>query len=241
MARGVRSGPAGRLFLGDTDPHYHALRAYRIATNYPRIPWRDERMNYPIGADLLWPPLLDFSVASLAVAVEGRSPPLGTVERVAALLPPIFGVATVAALALLGGVLFGGGPWLAAALLLALLPLHAEFTAVGCADKHAGEALLMTLVMLAFVASWRGAVGLARRLPPVAALGVLLALSFWNWQGSALYLVLLCAFVGAWHLVERDGARARRIEEALAIGAATGAFLLALSIGSGADRGHCRP
>ncbi len=149
-------------------------------------------------------------------------------------------MATVAALALLGGVLLGGGPWLAAALILALLPVHAEFTAVGCADQHAGEALLMTLVMLAFVASWRPAVGLARRLLPAAALGVLLALSFWNWQGSVLYVAVLCACAGAWHLVERDGVTARRIEEALAIGAASVRSCWCCRSGSGADRGRCR-
>lgn len=217
---------AGAAFVGDTDTHYHVLRAERIAGNFPSTPWRDEGMNYPKGADILWPPLFDQAIAGAAFVVSRGRPTPTSVERVAAVFPPLLGVATVAVVWAIGFVLFGPGPWLLAALLFALLPVHVEFSVVGRPDQHVSELLLQALVTLAFVGGWvRERAAAPRRLWALA-LGIAITLSFWNWQGSALYLVLLSGFGAVWHVFDREGVVARRVHETLALGAGAGAALL---------------
>lgn len=224
-----RAGRPGAALLGDTDPYYHALRAERIAERFPHVPWHDEGMNYPLGADILWPPLFDQLIASGAVVAGGGAASRADIERVAAWLPVIIGVATVGLLAAFGPVLFGDGPWLGAALLLALLPAHVEFTVLGRADQHAAELLLQTAAMLAFAALWGADPTRGRRRAGLA-MGLALALSFWNWQGSALYLLLMAACTAAWHIRDEGGESAACVAWGLASGAGTGAVLLAGSL-----------
>ena len=224
------AGRSGASFVGDSDAHYHVLRAERIARDDARVPWRDDRMNYPRGADILWPPLFDQGIASVARRVSGGQPTRAVVERVAALLPPVLGVATVAVVWAIGFLLFRRGPGLSAALLFALLPSHVEFSVVGRPDQHVSESLLQALVMLTFAAGWSGGRATVSRRLAAPALGVAITLSFWNWQGSALCLLLLSGFVAVWHVVDREGALARRVHGTLALGAAVGSGLLALTI-----------
>lgn len=221
---------AGARFVGDTDPYYHALRADRIAADFPTVPWRDDRMNYPVGTEILWPPLFDQAIATGAIVASGGRPSRETIERVAAWLPPILGVATVAATAALGGLLLGTGAGLGGALVLALLPSHVEYSAVGRADQHAAEILLQTLVMLAFVAGSARGAGRAREWAASLGLGLALCLSFWNWQGSALDLALLAAFAALWHVTDAGGASAARAARLLALGSGTAAVALVVSI-----------
>jgi len=215
----------GAVFVGDTDTYYHALRAERMAADFPKVPWTDAGMNYPDGADILWPPLFDAAVAGISRLRSGGPPERASVEQVAALLSPFLGLATVGLAVAVGFALFRGGAGLWTGLYLALLPIHVELTTVGCPDQHAAESLLQTLVMLAFVGAWRS--------PRSAwwwqvALGSAIALSFWNWQGSALYLLLLGGFVAVWHVWDGDGAD--KACGALAAGGGMGAALLAVSI-----------
>ena len=45
----VYGGDRVRL-TGDSDAHYHVLRAERLLTHAPGAPWRDPTMNWPYGA-----------------------------------------------------------------------------------------------------------------------------------------------------------------------------------------------
>jgi len=213
----------GAVFVGDTDTYYHALRAERIASDFPRVPWTDPGMNFPEGADILWPPLFDVTLAGVARVASAGPPSRATIERVAALMPPVLGLATVASVMAFGFVSFRDRSGVWAGLLLALLPIHVEFSALGRPDQHAAESLLQTLVMLTFVAAWHRPSAIR-----VTGLGVAIVLSFWNWQGSALSVLLLAAFVAAWHVWDGDGAD--RASRALAGGASVGTALLVVSI-----------
>lgn len=63
------------------------------------------------------------------------------------------------------------------------------------------------------------------------ALGALIAAAFWNWLGSALYLLVLVGFTGLWHVIAPAGdAAAPRIARTLLRGGLIGAGLLAASI-----------
>jgi dolichyl-phosphooligosaccharide-protein glycotransferase len=224
-------GRPGARFVADTDTYYHALRAERIAAAYPAIPWNDSGMNYPRGAEILWPPLFDHAIATAAwIATDGH-PTRAAIERAAAILPPLIGCATILVVAALAFLLLGGEAWLAATILLALLPIHVEFSVVGRPDQHAAESLLQALVMLAFVAGWTTDRKGAGRWWWAGALGAAIALSFWNWQGSALYLILLAAYGAAVHVIDGEYMLARRVHGALARGAGLAALFLVGSIG----------
>src|SRR6266542_36736 len=230
----------GARLTGDTDPHYHVLRAKRILEHYPRTPWFDAALSFPDGAMILWPPLFDHLIAGGAMLVGRGSPSPATIERVAAIIPVAIGVVTIPVVAALAAALFGGAPWLLAGLLLAMLPVHLMFSSIGRADQHVAELLLFCCVLLAFVASWR-AQRRAMRWACSAALGVIIALAFWNWLGSALYFVPLVAFMAAWHaLAPRGDALARRIESTIALGSAAGAAALAFSVWAWAPPGALR-
>ena len=54
----------GVALMADGDTYYHALRAERLARDWPHVPWTDPGMNFPLGAAIPWPPLLDQVVAT---------------------------------------------------------------------------------------------------------------------------------------------------------------------------------
>ena len=219
--------PDGVRFVVDTDPHYHVLRVHRAIAEWPRVAPRDPWLDYPNGVDIVWPPLFDEAMATAAEVAGAGHPTPVLVERVAAVFPVVLGVATVATVAWLGSAFFGGGLWIAAALLLALLPVHARFSMVGRPDQHVAEVLVFCLVLLAFVHGFKG----GRRYLPVAWLGLFLCVAFWTWQGSALNLAVLCSVLAVWHFLAPPGERtAKDMAFSLGVGAAAAALLLALAL-----------
>jgi asparagine N-glycosylation enzyme membrane subunit Stt3 len=189
-------------------------------------------MNFPHGAEIPWPALFDFSIAGVAKAAGVTAGDREGVARVAALLALVVGVALLPLVAWLGKRLLGGGLWLDAALLVALLPANIRFGAVGAADQHGAELLFCCGIFLAFVSSWRG----AGQAPPgrstgPAVLGILMAAAFWNWLGSALYLLVLVGATGLWRVVGPAGdVVGRAMSRALLVGGGLAAVLLTVSI-----------
>jgi len=219
--RGVR-------FVADGDPYYHVRRAAMILDS-GSIVWRDPWLNYPAGADIPWPPLFDLLLAGTAWVVGLGHPSAQTLPVVAAFLPVLLGVAGVALGAWLAAEIFGFEVGAATAVLLALSAPNVFYSLLGRPDQHVLEVLLLTAVVLTFV---RGLRGDRLRPGPVLLLGVTLALSFWNWLGSALTLAVLgacCVVVGI--ATPPDRPWWGRPAKLLAAGAATAAVLLAVSIG----------
>jgi asparagine N-glycosylation enzyme membrane subunit Stt3 len=216
--------PGGVTYLVDTDPHYHVLRATRIVQEFPRVPLLDPRMNFPVGAKIIWPPLFDYLIA-LPAMVGGGSP--SAIALVAALLSPLLGAVTVVLVMALAQVAAGRRAGILAGLLLAACPEHLTITVVGRPDQHSAELLLHAWVMLAFACGLKREGGRGWGAP--AALGAGLALGFWNWQGSAVNLLPLAVFAAGWHVLAPEGS-SRRASRTLALGAAAGALLLILSL-----------
>ena len=218
--------PEGVVLMADGDTYYHALRAERIAQDWPHVPWFDKGMNHPAGAAIPWPPLLDQVIATAAVAT---GPPTSEhVAGVAAVVPVIAGVLLVLVTAALGAMLLGGATWWDAALLVALLPAAVRQSFVGRPDHHVVEALLSALAYLAYLGGLRD----GRRIWTwTLALGAAVALAFWNWSGSALYLLVLAVHVGVVHwMVPAGDPRPGRAAALAAAGAGAGAAMLAASL-----------
>jgi len=212
--------------MADGDTYYHALRAERIARDWPHVPWTDPGMNHPEGAAIPWPALLDQVIATAAVFTGPATP--DHVARVAAIVPVVAGVLLVLVTAALGAVLLGGAVWWDAALLVALLPAAVRQSFVGRPDHHVLEALLSAFAYLAYLKALRAEQG---REAWVAGLAASLALSFWNWPGSALYLVVLATHAAVVHLVAPPGEpEPRDAAGILAAGAGGAAALLTATI-----------
>jgi len=217
--------PDGVLLATDGDTYYHALRSERIARAWPHVPWFDPGMNHPYGAEVIWPPLFDQLIATSAVATGPAT--ADHVAAVAAIVPVILGLGVVALAALMAARLTALAGW-EAALLVALLPAAARFGCIGRADHHVLESLLAGLAVLALTqgirhrSSW----------PRASLLATVLALAFWNWPGSAMYLLVLGACVAALHVLQPPGdPTAENAALQLARGAAMAGVLLGLSIG----------
>lgn len=220
--------PGGVRLVGDDDPAYHVLQAERILAGAPGAPWRDPGLNHPHGAAVPWPPLFDGLVAAAARLTAPPGPvPREHVAAVASVLPVVLALLTIPVIAALAELLAGAGAGLAAAL-VALLPAHAVFSTVGRADQHVLELLLASLAFLAIARGLREPSGAPWR--SRALLAVALAAAFWTWTGSALYVLLLVAFVGAQFVIAPAGAPvARRSATDLAAGAGGAALLVAAS------------
>lgn len=221
-----------RVRIQGTDSFYHVLRVQRIVADYPHVAWHDPMMNYPEGATIPWPPLFDQLIATLAVVAGGTEGQPEVVETVAALVPPLLGVMTVLLVAAIGTLLVGRWGGVVAALVVALLPAHILYREVGRPDQHIAESFLFCWIAWAFLTGGPlGGESGRRRWLAASLLGLGIALAFWNWMGSGLYLVFLLAFTALWHLLAppRDQAAARNAW-LLGVGGALAVVLLILSM-----------
>ncbi len=219
----VRSGSGVRL-LGDTDPHYHVLRAERMARGAPGAPWRDPALGWPGGSEILWPPLFDTAIVGMAAAARAET--RDEFALAASFVPPVLGVVSVLLAALAGRLIGGAGVGLLTGAVAAAWPALTRYAVMGRVDQHVAEVLLATAIAAAFVKA--SSEPRARAWPVV--LGVAIAASFWTWMGSAVALLAPCASLAiarAWGKDELAGRSAR----SLAIAGATSTVLLAGTTG----------
>lgn len=218
--------PARNVFDGDC--HYHRLRAEQIVRDFPRVQWRDPDLGG--GIDIPWPPLFDEIIALAAMGIGGGQPSRADVGLAAAWTPVVIGAATIPLAGWLASLLAGPGTAVGAGLVLALSTSHVVFSVLGRSDQHVLE-LLLLVVILACFSKGLAATDTRARVIASMAMGVAIALSFWNWLGSALNLLFLAAFVAAWHVLAARGApRAGAAAAVLARGAGVGAALLAVTV-----------
>jgi dolichyl-diphosphooligosaccharide--protein glycosyltransferase len=225
-AQDVFRGQDVRL-VGDGDAVYHLVLARRTAAEWPRAAWTDPGLDYPFGARIPWPPLFDELIATVAVVTPGGAG-ARHVAVVAAMVPLVLALVTVPVLASLGAALTGGSGILGA-LFASLLPAAVYYGYVGLPDHHVAELLLVCALLLLWQRTWSsGRLAVAQGLFA----GAIVALSFWNWPGSGLYLLLLAGHTAMVHLVQPAGrAGAARVSAALALVAGSAAAFLALSVG----------
>ena len=177
--------PDGSVAFHFTDANYHARRALWTMLNFPRVLAIDPYLNYPHGATVPWPPLLDWLVAAVSLVLGGS---VRVFERVAAWTPPLLGALAVLPIYGLGRLMRGPGVGIGAALIFACLPLVVQYGQVGNYDHHAAMAPLGGLLLLCYASALdertRGPALLAALLGLVASRIALMLV----WQGNLLYL-----------------------------------------------------
>jgi len=217
----------------DPDGYYHLRRIAFTQARFPEVLERDPYLNHPHGADVIWPPGFDWTVAWLARARLGAGASEAELERFVLRLPPVLGVLGVAGVFAFGARRFGVGAGGFAAALLAILPGHVAYSRLGQLDHHAVEPLA-TLALLAAGAALLGVRGRAAggRARDAATLGAALAFAgvvaagFLVWPGLLLQVALVDAVLLGFVLLGPAGPVTRRLALACALAHALAAVVL---------------
>lgn len=222
-------GGAHPALLGDTDAHYHVLRAERWLVGAPGAPWRDPALDWPYGAPVPWPPLFDLLLAGAGRLAGGAVVERDTLVAAASLVPVALGLLFVILTAALGRRLLGAGAGWISALVVAFTSAGVDPSRVGRTDQHVLETVLFTALLLVLVPPTA-----PRRRPGLhgAWAALLIALAFWSWMGSGFHLLVLLAITAALHLLPREdeGGAADHAAVVLAAGGLGGSLLLAATV-----------
>jgi dolichyl-phosphooligosaccharide-protein glycotransferase len=212
----------GVRFAGPDAWYYARLVEYRVA-NFPHGLVHDPYLAQPGGGDVPAAPLFDFAIAAAAWVLGLAHPSARLVGIMSAAFPAVLGALAVLPVFVLARHLWGAAAAWTAALLVAVLPgQFLSRSLLGYTDHHVAESLLALLVVSA----------LARAAPekparPAAAAGAWLGLYLLTWQGGALLVLVLLAWVLLQEASDAaHGAPSGAALSALVAFAVAGAFVL---------------
>ncbi len=207
IALGARLSGSGEVFeanqvhLIDADSHYHAWRMIQAREHFPAGPPRhDPLIAFPEGYLQVWPPGFDYLGGILGV-LYGAPPHGEAMARLGTLLVVLLGAMTILLLVFtlrrfvtalwagLGGVI------------LALWPLHIEYSRIGRIDHHVLEPL-MTLLLLVLYFAAAHAPDRRRQWGAMLGLGLALGACFWLWP-TAFFSVAVVGFLMLGHQLWR--------------------------------------
>ncbi|MEW6277811.1 MAG: STT3 domain-containing protein, partial [Candidatus Eremiobacterota bacterium] len=218
-ARALVFPAPGQVRLLEADSYFHLRHARTLLQNFPRVQRWDPATHYPRGQRGENQGAYDLLLASAAMAAGLGHPSEATLLRTAAWTPVVLSGLSLVLLYLLSRLLLG--PWkglLPVVLMLFFPGALVSYTCLGFADHHALELLVAVAVCLgvALCASPECSHRVA-----VACLSLPLLVILYAWPGSALYLALATACLGAAAL-----AGARVHDPALRVGLAVSAAYL---------------
>lgn len=193
----------GQVIFPGFDPYYHMRRIFQIMQDYPNAPYFDLFMNYPYGAAIIWPPLFDFSIATVNMALGYSPSDVRQVETVAAFIAPALGGLTVIPVYFLAKETLGEKQGLLAAALFVFIPAHIWYSQVGFVDHHVAITLAQVTMYAIFLRAYfvcEGHAGSVTRLLkshplllPAASLSIVAGFLVWN--GFIFFLAILDLFL----------------------------------------------
>ena len=141
----------GHVFFFGNDSWYHMRRVEFAVRHDLRLPGLDPYLSFPDGGATLWGGLFDRLAAAAAVlsgaAYRGRH----ALESFCAWVPAVLGGLCAVPAFLLGGRFFGPREGVLAALFLAVLPGHVQYSLLGNFDHHVLESLLFGCATVALL------------------------------------------------------------------------------------------
>jgi asparagine N-glycosylation enzyme membrane subunit Stt3 len=123
------------------DAFYHLRRIRHAVEAFPAFLSFDPLINFPHGAQAIWPPTLDWLVA-LCIRIGVGPGDTESLERWVMWMAPLLGAGTVVWVYFLGRRFFSTRSATLAAVLLAVMPAHFLYSQLGFADHHVVVALL---------------------------------------------------------------------------------------------------
>jgi dolichyl-diphosphooligosaccharide--protein glycosyltransferase len=175
------------------DAYYHMYRIRDAVERFPSVIQFDPMMNFPDGAQPIWPPTFDWVVAAVMRIVVGAGAP-DALERAVMWVAPVLGAATVVVAYWLGRRFFSpaAGGW--AAILLAILPAHFNYSQLGFTDHHVAVSLIATVVLwqaMRLLAEPPARSSDLRGLRRACALGLASGLLLIVWPGALIHIAIL--------------------------------------------------
>lgn len=215
------------------DAFYHLRRIAYAVFRHPEFLDFDPYLHFPNGAQPIWPPLFD---ASVAAVLRPFVPPLsdGGLERLELLamwVPPVLGAVAVVLTGWIGRRHFGEGAGLLAGAALCLLSGHFWYSQLGFLDHHAAVAALAALLLgagLSLVES-HGSGRAGATLGWGLLVGAVSALCLLTWPGSLLHVGLVHAGLLGFALTRVEAGSAARFAAVLAAGHALAGLIVAPS------------
>ncbi len=195
----VRLAPWASVYQRDgvhpigNDAYYHLRRIRHSVEHFPDVLRFDPLINFPDGAQPIWSPTFDWSIAALLRMLPGVDP-LASLERLVVWVPPLIGAATIVLVYVVGLRFFSRTTgWLAAGALV-VMPGHSLYSILGAIDHHVLVAALSTGMLALAMESFRehGHEGKGSRGPGVdVALGLSMAAVIAVWPGALLHVGVL--------------------------------------------------
>ncbi len=199
LALALRLSPWQSVFHSEgisphgTDAYYHLRRIQYAIDHFPDFLSFDPFINFPHGAQPIWPPTFDWLVALVLRVLVGPGDP-DAMERCAMWVPSVLGAATVVLAYFLGRRFFSQGVGVLGAIFLSLLPAHFWYSQLGFVDHHAAVALLSLCLL------WAG-MRLLGQIPQsegfdwdgmrsAAPLGLAMGLALLVWPGSLIHVAI---------------------------------------------------
>jgi len=159
IAIAIRLLPFNKVFINGQiypigfDSYYHMRRIFFTTNHFPDYISFDSYINYPYGSVIGWPPLYD-QVASLFALINGfGSPETSIIEFAAASFPLLLGIMSLVALYFAASMIFDRNIALLSVGILAILPVHIDYSMFGFIDHHIAEVLLLTIAYGFFIAA----------------------------------------------------------------------------------------
>ncbi|MFN8600133.1 MAG: STT3 domain-containing protein [Candidatus Binatia bacterium] len=210
----------GRVVLAENDPYYHMRRVLAALAEWPHVPSFDAWIDFPHGAPVVFAPLFDLGIATLALLAGLKPEQRSAIETLAAFVPPVLGALTSVATYALALRMTSRAAALLAALLVALTPAHAWYSRLGFVDHHVAVTLAMIVIAALFLRalgidsteapSPRAAATVLPRRGATVAAALALACGLLLWNGTLLLVAVLDAALAVL-FVAGDAARRRSV------------------------------
>jgi dolichyl-diphosphooligosaccharide--protein glycosyltransferase len=190
----------GQTLFTDSDSYYHLRRiAYNLAV-FPETLEHDSYLSFPLGAQAIWPPTLDWLLALMLrpfCTPGSGGHGIGCqqdLEQILVWVPPVLGALTVWLLYRIALRHFGARVALVSGSVLSVLPAHYWYSQIGFLDHHVAVALSATLLLgasMELVVRCEQ-VSVARRtlVVPAIGFGAILVANLLLWPGALLYVAL---------------------------------------------------
>jgi len=183
----------GGVYLNGNDAYYHLRRIRYSIDHFPNVLTFDPLINFPSGAQPIWPPTFDWLIAALLRFFPGIDQ-AGQLERLVAFIPPIVGAGTVLFVYFIGLRFFSRSVAIVAAMSMAIMPAHALYSRLGAVDHHFLVAGLVAVMLALGMALFRDASASeadGKRIGLSVGLGLSIAAAVLVWPGSLLHVSVL--------------------------------------------------
>jgi len=188
----------GRIVFLEADPYYHMWRVFSFIDTFPGTFFFDPFINYPYGALVAWPPLLDQIIAIISLIAGFGNPGMYLVETIGAFMPVILGIFSIISVYYIAKEIFNERVGLYSSLLIAVMPAHAQISFVGFVDHHIAEVLISVLAYLFFIRSLKND---SYKFSILS--GIMIGLSFLTWIGAPIFIGIILSYIFIQFIIDK--------------------------------------